>query len=831
MPTAEVILIFTALVNLIIGLAVYLTNPVRAQNRQFLFFSVNVSLWGVMVWGAISADAAGQAGLFIRIASYVSALIPLTFHLLCLSIGSPQAEFPSLLKRSRFLAIASQLAGGLCFTPLYMQSVAMPEQAGSFPEAQYGPAFIFYNVYFPLAFGSTIFRFVRNMLKARGQTRSEYQYILLGMSCTLIFALTTQVVLPSLTGSSQTQPFGPLSIIAMNGIIAYGIATRRILEVAYILQRIAAYLLLTVYLVALYTVTWLFTEWLFIPRGLPPSMPHLLAALAVAFSMAPANTFAQRFANRLFLAKHAMDVGATVSEVNSLLQGITTMPTLLRRFSDTVARSVGTDSVQLLLLNHTGYQQRYPEPVEEQPARQIDAQDPVANELQAVREPIVSYELSRQRPTPRLRELERRMDDLNSAVAVGIRTSHRLEGILLLGQRMSGRIYGTREINTLQILCDQLAVALENTELYTQTENSKIYNEILLDNLTSGVIAVNAEGRITVMNREAHRLTGLTGQDVIGQSMELLPRMLADAIRYCFASHSGLRDQDAALPGGPGQEPVPIRISSSAFRGFNQRVLGGLVVFNDQSAIRKLETQIRRTDRLASIGTLAAGMAHEIKNPLVTIKTFTQLLPERYQDDEFRDTFSTLVGHEVKRIDSIVNQLLRFARPTKPDLAPTHFNEVIEHSLRLVEQQLKQKNITLRKELAAGADLIQADANILQQALINFLLNAIDSMFGGGELFVRTEEVERHPGLPVSAPTRPAVKVIIRDSGEGIRKEDLPHIFDPFFTTKSHGTGLGLSVTHGIIQDHNGFIDVDSVVRQGTTIQVFFPLIAQEAVV
>ena len=132
-------------------------------------------------------------------------------------------------------------------------------------------------------------------------------------------------------------------------------------------------------------------------------------------------------------------------------------------------------------------------------------------------------------------------------------------------------------------------------------------------------------------------------------------------------------------------------------------MLGALMVLTDITALKRLELQIRRSDRLASLGTLSAGMAHEIKNPLVSIKTFAQLLPERYQDSDFRETFSNLIGHEIDRIDSLVNQLLRFARPAKPVLKPMHVHAVLEKSLQLVGHRLYQKDIKLTRSVASGA--------------------------------------------------------------------------------------------------------------------------------
>jgi signal transduction histidine kinase len=284
---------------------------------------------------------------------------------------------------------------------------------------------------------------------------------------------------------------------------------------------------------------------------------------------------------------------------------------------------------------------------------------------------------------------------------------------------------------------------------------------------------------------------------------------------------------------------VIIRASTSIFHGQDQEVLGALMVLTDITAIKHLELQIRRSDRLASLGTLSAGMAHEIKNPLVSLKTFAQLLPERYQDSDFRDTFSNLIGHEIDRIDSLVNQLLRFARPAKPILKPLHAHEILEKALTLVGHRLYQKDIKLNRSWEADVDTIHGDADQLEQVFLNFFLNAMDAMKTHGELSVKTEirSNEQWVGPLGSAngesigngQAREALLITIRDSGEGIRAEDIPHVFDPFFTTKDYGTGLGLSVVHGIIQEHGGQIEVESELDKGTAFHISLPLVRSDS--
>jgi signal transduction histidine kinase len=221
-------------------------------------------------------------------------------------------------------------------------------------------------------------------------------------------------------------------------------------------------------------------------------------------------------------------------------------------------------------------------------------------------------------------------------------------------------------------------------------------------------------------------------------------------------------------------------------------------------------------------------MAHEIKNPLVSIKTFAQLLPERYSESDFRETFSNLIVHEINRIDSLVNQLLRFARPAKPLLRPMRVHEVLDKTLLLIQHRLYQKEIKLTKLWEADIDTTRADADQLEQVFLNFFLNAMDAMRRGGELTVTTKI--RSGDVLVSQlsaeddEATEALCISIRDTGDGIRAEDISHVFDPFFTTKDYGTGLGLSVVHGIIEEHGGQIEVESELSKGTAFHILLPL-------
>jgi signal transduction histidine kinase len=339
------------------------------------------------------------------------------------------------------------------------------------------------------------------------------------------------------------------------------------------------------------------------------------------------------------------------------------------------------------------------------------------------------------------------------------------------------------------------------------------------------VIAAGTDELITVFNNEAVQLAGLN-REIINHSIDKLPPALRDPLRTTLRTGQSQENNEIALH--IGDRGVVVRASTSIFRGEDRQVLGALMVLTDLTPLKRLELLVRRSDRLASLGTLSAGMAHEIKNPLVSIKTFAQLLPQRYQDSDFREAFSKLIGHEIERIDSLVNQLLRFARPAKPDLKPTHVHEVLEKSLQLIGHRLYDQDIKLARFLEANVDTISADADQLEQVFLNFFINAMEAMKHGGELTVSTQT---HTGEAWVAPiahgngeAREVLRITIRDTGEGIESEHIQHLFDPFFTTKDYGTGLGLSVVHAIVQEHGGQIEVESEPNKGTAFHILLPL-------
>jgi len=320
--------------------------------------------------------------------------------------------------------------------------------------------------------------------------------------------------------------------------------------------------------------------------------------------------------------------------------------------------------------------------------------------------------------------------------------------------------------------------------------------------LTSGVITINHDRIITGISNHAEQLIRLPAGKLIGQTIQRLPADLRRVIERSFKSGEPIQDEEVSL----GQAGLRVSVFPSVRRGKTSVT----VVLNDLRPVQDLERSMRQLDRLASVGALSASMAHEIKNAMVGVRTFVDLLIKENKGVELAE----IVSREMRRIDSIVSQMLRLAGPAKPTFAPIHVHGILEHALHLVQHQLDAKELRTHCELHARADKILGDDHQLEQAFLNLFFNAIEAMSSGGELTVATEN---------TADAR-SIRVDVRDTGTGVAPEHVGRLFEAFFTTKKHGTGLGLPITRRIVQEHKGTIIVESDLKKGTTFHVTLPI-------
>jgi two-component system sensor histidine kinase HydH len=340
----------------------------------------------------------------------------------------------------------------------------------------------------------------------------------------------------------------------------------------------------------------------------------------------------------------------------------------------------------------------------------------------------------------------------------------------------------------------------------------KAFSDNLVENMPIGLIAINNHQKVTSLNHVAGAILGCSAPEVIGKNAsQAVPEELLKLLENLDAEKSVVeREIDCTVREG---KNIPLEVSATWLTDENCVFLGYLLLFKDLSEVRSLRKEIARSQRLASVGRLAAGVSHEIRNPLSSIKGFATYFKERYHDIPENQQISNLMIQEVDRLNRVVGQLHEFARPITISKKSTNLRTLLENSLKLIERQTFEENINIQTRFDTDIGDVRVDPDRINQVFLNLYLNAIESMKNGGDLKVWLLKNEEKNGIEIR----------IQDTGTGISQEDLTHIFDPYFTTKASGTGLGLAIVHNIIEAHGGEIKVDSLLEQGTIITLFLP--------
>lgn len=364
-------------------------------------------------------------------------------------------------------------------------------------------------------------------------------------------------------------------------------------------------------------------------------------------------------------------------------------------------------------------------------------------------------------------------------------------------------------------------ILLSLAQSYRATKASlsriKAFSDNLVENMPIGLIAINDQRKIASFNHVAEFTLGLSAEKLIGQdAVKVLPVELLQQIDTLDAG-SSLIEKEIKCSTQKGKR-IPLEVGAQSLRDADGNLFGYVLLFKDLSEIRALRREIARNQRLASVGRLAAGVAHEIRNPLSSIKGLATYFKERYQDKLDDQQIANIMIQEVDRLNRVVGQLLDFARPIKISKKPISMQALIEDSLKLVERQASEKNIKIETRFPSQMDTVSVDPDRINQVLLNLYLNAIDSMDEGGRLAIRIPNSEQKHNTEIK----------IMDDGTGISQEDLAHIFDPYFTTKATGTGLGLAIVHNIVDAHGGKVTVESHPGRGTTFTISLPLTAKD---
>ena len=690
--------LIAAAVFLLVALFVYSRAKPNPVNKIFAIMLLCISMWNVEWAGIIAGPNPDFVHYWAEIFRIPVLFIPPTFLHFATLFTNPSG----MSRRGRKTIFV--FYGISCFLLFINWTRDFHGDVVTYPwgySVEMGPLYVLYILQFIIAILIAFYYLFQGYARANSYQRQRLKYFSLSISLSFVLGGGTNFLL--ILGI-KGYPFGNIAAGVGLLVMAYSIVQHRLMDVSVLMARGLSYILSLVILAI---------PSFFLVRlldGYFHERIELSFVLILIVVGATAILLFQVIIKRMDEAMHQIIVRdkykyhEILNEFSRRLVTIVDLNRLLQMLADTIENSMGVKIISVFLHDpekenfNVALGRGFADP------EAIKVSDPGIQYLQEKKEAVLRSELEEACQGPMGEGLLKILGRLKAEVCLPLIYSNRLIGFISLGPRASKSIYYTEDLNLLNSLANQVAIAIENANLYENLKRSQ------------GIM--------------------------------------------------------------------------------------------------------RRADRLASLGTLIASLAHEIRNPLVSIKTFTQLLPERIDDEEFRNYFLRVASGEIDRLTGLINELLGFARPSEPRPQGEDINALIDKMEVLVSTEARKKNVTLSKRYASDLPQVKVDAEQIKQVLLNILLNAIQAIKGDGEIWIETRLAQ----VPIEEKNEGFIQVEIRDTGVGIPKENLERIFDPFFSTRPDGSGLGLAISHQIIHEHGGFINVDSQVGKGTSFKVHLPL-------
>ncbi|MBI2161592.1 MAG: hypothetical protein HYU25_14660 [Candidatus Rokubacteria bacterium] len=765
------------------ALAIYVfrARPESSVNRWFAAHTATLTGW---VLGIAGLHSGINLEMWSRVTFFSASLIPWSFLAFTQTYPTPGSWPPPRVLRVS-LVISAAFAVLSLTTPLIVHDIALTPDG---PTRKSGPLYPILAVYILVGCLTPLGVFIGKWRQARGQARAQLQYLGTGLFILGVGAITANLLFPLLTGSSPYSWLGPFFILPLVALVGHAIIRHRLMDLRLVINRGLAHavtiFLLSGALVALGR--FVFETWSTAPLAVQTDI--LVVSLVALLIL---STPAQKLLDRLidpYLYRGRIEHSSALRDATRRLSYLMQPAELSNELREILTEAFLPESFVMLAY-----------PFDSQVLEQVSSDAPAAVDLLTLGTLMNEQSSSTvlivnpSRETGPARAAHEILRLAGVEVIVILRRRGQLLGAILLGPRRSGDAYFKNDLLFIESLSELASIALENALLYKQRIHMLEYSDRLLESLDSAVVAVDLSGQITSFNPASKQLLGLSEANR-GEFLSDLPSEVGWALALAVSGLWHPRDVEVTIDHEI-RGIVHAILSTAVLHGDQGRIAGALAVVTDLSTIKALERNQRRVEHFAVMARFYAGIAHEIRNPLAAISNFIAMLPDRFDDPEYRDTMVRLLPIEVNRIVRLSDRLRLMAPSEGGKLSvvalPPLLNDIVAiHSPAAQEQQVK-----IQLHCPDELPKLLGDPSQLVQLFVNLLKNAIEAMRDGGTVTVEAE-------TPVGRTGSDSIIVRVIDEGPGIDPAVRPKIFEPFFTTKASGTGLGLSICREIADFH-----------------------------
>lgn len=813
LQTLGVLALCATLVSL--ALFVFFHNRKAAENRRFALAALTIAGWIICISFSLVARTTDTTIGLGRLGFAFASIIP--FSLLWMFDAFSTDSGRRLKLKILIPGIACATFVLLSISPWIVAGASIQPDRASFI---YGPAHRAFGVYFLLCFLLALFTLGQTIRSAAGTRKLQLRYLLLGILLGGAGAISTNLIIPLLWRTSKYSFLGPYFSLLVVSFSAHAIIRYRLMDIRVVIRKGVVYVSAIIASVSVFLgIAQLYKLSSGFDTSRIPLAEALVLAIIIAIVFQPLKSWIQRSFNR-YVYREEYNFQRTIREASREISSTLDLESLLQYLSDTIESTFKAEQVTVYLQNTglKGYiarqRPRSPSWTRTASSSPISHQSALVTFMTQEQRPLVHEEAIRDTDHVLLAAAALELRALGGDVVFPLIDERSLAGMLVIGPKRSGDPYFAGDIDLLSTLVNQAAVAMKNAHLYREVVRVNEYVDNILSTMASGVIAVDASGQLTLSNPAAERLTGMRLR-LPNLSYNELPLTLAGPLRETLTEGKAYSQLETSIQTPEGLM-LPLVYSTASLQDKDGTTHGALIVFSDLSRLKELEREKHRAERLASFGSLASGVAHEIKNPLVAIRTFAELLPERFADVDFRDDFSKVVVREIDRIDNLVARLRGIASAPQVQTGSVDMRQSISDTLKLLRGQLEQSHTTVRYVVEDEAPFVTIEDAQLRQLFLNIFQNALEAMGSDGELSIRVARTHSSGSA--------WILVEVSDTGPGMPESVKTHVFDPFFTTKATGSGLGLAICRSIVDAHRGTIRAENnSVSSGTTIIVELP--------